>query len=40
MATLGLDDAVIASAIEACQDPGFTFMSQVTMTAWGHLPHG
>src|ERR1700733_8019855 len=40
MAALGLDDAVIASAIEACQDPCFTFMSQVTMTAWGQLPHG
>jgi SAM-dependent methyltransferase len=40
MAALGLGDAMIASAIEACQEPGFTFMSQVTMTAWGQLPHG
>jgi hypothetical protein len=35
-----LRDAMIASAIEACQDPGFTFMWQVTMTARGRLPHG
>src|ERR1700728_1035614 len=40
MAAVGLDDAMIASAIEAYQDPGFTFMSQVTMTAWGQLPDG
>lgn len=35
MAAQGLDDAAAATAIGACQDPGFTFMSQVTMTAWG-----
>jgi SAM-dependent methyltransferase len=35
MAALGLDDATIAAAAGACEDPGFTFMSQVTMTAWG-----
>ncbi len=38
MAALGLDDATIAAAIAACEDPGFTFMSQVTMTAWGQRP--
>jgi hypothetical protein len=35
MAARGLGDATVAAAIAACQDPGFTFMSQVTMTAWG-----
>jgi len=25
----------LAAAIRACQDPGFAFMSQVTMAAWG-----
>jgi SAM-dependent methyltransferase len=35
MAALGLDDATIDAAIGACEDPGFTFMSQVTITAWG-----
>jgi SAM-dependent methyltransferase len=35
MAALGLDQATIAAAIEACEDPGFTFMSQVTIAAWG-----
>ncbi len=38
MAALGLDDATIADAIAACEDPGFTFMSQVTITAWGQRP--
>jgi SAM-dependent methyltransferase len=38
MAGLGLDDATIGAAIAACEDPGFTFMSQVTMTAWGQRP--
>ena len=38
MAALGLDDATIAGAIAACEDLGFTFMSQVTMTAWGQRP--
>jgi SAM-dependent methyltransferase len=38
MAALGLDHATIATAIGACEDPGFTFMSQVTMTAWGQRP--
>jgi SAM-dependent methyltransferase len=38
MAALGLDHATIAAAIEACEDPGFTFMSQVTITAWGQRP--
>jgi SAM-dependent methyltransferase len=40
MAALGLDQATIATAIEACQDPGFTFMSQVTIAAWGQRPSG
>jgi SAM-dependent methyltransferase len=41
MAALGLDHAAIATAIEACEDPGFTFLSQIMMTAWGQkLPHG
>jgi SAM-dependent methyltransferase len=40
MVALGLDQATIATAIGACEDPGFTFMSQVTMTAWGQLPGG
>jgi hypothetical protein len=31
----GLAPATIAAAIRACQDPGFAFMSQVTMAAWG-----
>ncbi len=35
MAARGLDHAAITAAIGACQDPDFTFMSQVTMTAWG-----
>jgi SAM-dependent methyltransferase len=35
MAARGLDPATIADAIRACQDPGFAFMSQVTMAAWG-----
>jgi len=35
MAARGLDSATIAAAIRACQDPGFAFMSQVTMAAWG-----
>jgi SAM-dependent methyltransferase len=38
MAGLGLDQATIATAIEACEDPGFTFLSQATMTAWGQRP--
>jgi SAM-dependent methyltransferase len=38
MAALGLDHATIARATEACEDPGFTFMSQVTVTAWGQRP--
>jgi SAM-dependent methyltransferase len=38
MAALGLDDATIAGAIAACEDPGFTFMSQLTMTVWGQRP--
>jgi SAM-dependent methyltransferase len=38
MAALGLDDATIAGAIAACEDPGFTFMSQVTVAASGHRP--
>jgi SAM-dependent methyltransferase len=38
MAALGLDHATIAAAIGACEDPGFTFLSQVTMTAWGQRP--
>jgi SAM-dependent methyltransferase len=38
MAALGLDDATIADAIGACEDAGFTFMSQVTMTVWGQRP--
>jgi SAM-dependent methyltransferase len=38
MAALGLDHATIAAAIGACEDPGFTFMSQATMTAWGQRP--
>jgi SAM-dependent methyltransferase len=35
MAALGLDHATTATAMGACEDPGFTFMSQITMTAWG-----
>jgi hypothetical protein len=35
MTARGLDDTTVAAAIGACQDPGFSFMSQVTMTAWG-----
>jgi SAM-dependent methyltransferase len=35
MAARGLDPAAIATAIRACRDPGFAFMSQVTMAAWG-----
>jgi SAM-dependent methyltransferase len=31
----GVDPVTIADAIRACQDPGFGFMSQVTMAAWG-----
>jgi SAM-dependent methyltransferase len=38
MAARGLDPAMIAAAIRACQDPGFAFMSQVTMAAWGRRP--
>jgi SAM-dependent methyltransferase len=38
LAAFGLDQATIATAIGACEDPGFTFMSQVTMTAWGQRP--
>jgi SAM-dependent methyltransferase len=38
MAALGLDHATIAAAIGACEDPCFTFMSQVTITAWGQRP--
>jgi SAM-dependent methyltransferase len=38
MAAVGLDDAAIGAAIRACEDPGFTFMSQTTMTAWGQRP--
>ena len=38
MAAVGIDDATIASAIAACEDPGFTFMSPVTITAWGQRP--
>jgi SAM-dependent methyltransferase len=38
MADRGLDPATIAAAIRACQDPGFAFMSQVTMAAWGRRP--
>jgi SAM-dependent methyltransferase len=38
MTVLGLDQAVIDAAISACQNPDFTFMSQVTMTAWGRRP--
>jgi SAM-dependent methyltransferase len=35
MAALGLDQATIAAAAGACEDRGFTFLSQATMTAWG-----
>jgi SAM-dependent methyltransferase len=35
MVARGLDPATIADAVRACQDPGFAFMSQVTMAAWG-----
>jgi SAM-dependent methyltransferase len=35
MTARGVDPATIAAAIRACQDPGFGFMSQVTMAAWG-----
>jgi hypothetical protein len=38
MAAFGLDQATTAVAIAACEDPGFTFMSQTTMTAWGQRP--
>ena len=38
MAAFGLDHATIARAIEACENPGFTFMSQVTIAAWGQRP--
>jgi len=38
MAAFGLDQATAAAAIAACEDPGFTFMSQITMTAWGQHP--
>jgi SAM-dependent methyltransferase len=38
MAALGLDHATIAAAIGVCEDPGFTFLSQVTMSAWGQRP--
>jgi hypothetical protein len=38
MVARGLDPATIAAVIRACQDPGFTFMSQVTMAAWGRVP--
>jgi hypothetical protein len=37
MAARGLDPVTLAAAIQACRDPGFAFMSQVTMAAWG--PH-
>jgi SAM-dependent methyltransferase len=35
MTALGLDQATIMAAIAACQDPGFSFMSQLTIAAWG-----
>jgi SAM-dependent methyltransferase len=35
MAALGLDQATTAAAIAACRDPGFSFMSQLTIAAWG-----
>ena len=35
MAALGLDQPTIAAAIAACQDPDFSFMSQLTIAAWG-----
>jgi SAM-dependent methyltransferase len=35
MTALGIDHAIIAAAVEACQDPGFSFMSQLTIAAWG-----
>jgi SAM-dependent methyltransferase len=35
MVARGVGPATIAAAIRACQDPGFGFMSQVTMAAWG-----
>jgi hypothetical protein len=35
MTARGLDPGTVAAAIRACQDPGFAFMSQVTMAAWG-----
>ncbi len=38
MTALGLDDATITAGIGACEDPGFTFMSQVTITAWARRP--
>jgi SAM-dependent methyltransferase len=38
MAGAGLDRDTVAAAIAACHDPGFTFMSQVMMTAWGRRP--
>jgi hypothetical protein len=34
MTARGLADSTVAAAIGAGQDPGFSFMSQVTMTAW------
>jgi hypothetical protein len=32
---LGLDQATTAAAIAACQDPGFSFLSQLTIAPWG-----
>jgi len=35
MTALGLDRATATAASAACQDPGFSFMSQLTIAAWG-----
>jgi len=35
MTALGLGQATAAAAIAACRDPDFSFLSQVTIAAWG-----
>jgi hypothetical protein len=35
MAAHGLDQATATAAIAACQNPDFSFMSQLTIAAWG-----
>jgi SAM-dependent methyltransferase len=35
MTARGLDQATAAAAIAACRNPGFSFLSQLTIAAWG-----